>query len=352
MANKNTVLEKNIASAFNYKYKNFEAGALIHYTDFNIPLHPTPSLYNQFYFKGSNHTNAGFFLNYHWNNFAFFSEVGHSIGGGTGTIMGIVGSITPALDISWLARKFDRNFISLYSNALAENTTPQNETAMYWGWKYVFSKKYSFSGYVDLFRFPWLRYRNYSPSEGSEWLLRFNYKPSKSILLFLQAREETKVRNSSTDNNLYLTQPGTKRNYWINIDYKVASYLTFKTRVQFSTYTLGQSASNGIMVLQDATWSSGKFSISGRYALFDTDDYDNRIYVYEKDVWMAFSFPAYYGVGVRNYLLIQYSLSKNADLWLRWSQVRFTDRDMIGSGSEAIEGNVRNDVKVQIRIRL
>ncbi len=352
LANRKTVLEKNIAGVLNYKHKNFETGALIHFTHFNAQLNPTPSLYNQFYFKGTNHTNAGLFVNYHWNNFAFFSEMGHSLNRGTGTILGIVVSITPAFDISLLYRKFDRNFISFYSNALSENTTPQNETGMYWGWKYVFNKKYSLSGYFDLFRFPWLRYRNYTPSEGSEWLLRLNYKPTKSISMFLQLREETKVRNSSTDNNLFLTQPGTKRNYWINIDYKVASHLTFKTRAQFSTYSIGGNSSGGMILLQDITWNSGKFSISGRYALFDTDDYDNRLYVYEKDVWMAFSFPAYYGIGVRNYLLLQYSISKNADIWMRWAHVRFTDRTTIGSGSETIEGNIRNDVKFQVRIRL
>ncbi|MDZ7646332.1 MAG: hypothetical protein U5K54_03635 [Cytophagales bacterium] len=39
--------------------------------------------------------------------------------------------------------------------------------------------------------------------------------------------------------------------------------------------------------------------------------YDNRLYVYEKDVWLAFTFPAYYGVGVRNYLLVQYAFTKD-----------------------------------------
>jgi hypothetical protein len=107
-----------------------------------------------------------------------------------------------------------------------------------------------------------------------------------------------------------------------------------------------------MILLQDLTWSLGKISISGRYALFDTDDYDNRLYVYEKDVWLAFSFPAYYGVGVRNYLLFQYSVSKKVDIWLRWANVRYTDRVTIGSGSDTIEGNTRNDVKFQTRIRL
>jgi hypothetical protein len=352
LANRKTVLEKNIATVVNYKHQHIEAGILLHHTHFNVQLIPTSTLYNQFNFKGSTLTNAGFYLNYNWNNFTFFSEAGHSINKGTGTILGIVGSITPAFDISLLFRKFDRNYISFHSNALSENTTPQNETGIYWGWKYAFNKKYIMSGYFDLFQFPWLRYRAYVPSEGTEWLLRLNYKPSKTISMFLQAREETKVRNNTSDNNLYMTQPGTKRNYWINVDYQVASHLTFKTRAQFSTYSLGLNVSDGMMLLQDVVWHSGKITISGRYALFDTDDYDNRLYVYEKDVWLAFSFPAYYGIGVRNYLLFQYSVSKSTDIWLRWAHVRYTDRDVIGSGSETIEGNIRNDIKFQMRIRL
>ncbi len=351
LASRNAMHEKNIAGVINYKYKTLDAGFLLHHTQFSVPLVPNPNLYNQFYFQGTENTNAGFFLNYNWKNFAFFSETAYSINRGTGVIAGIIGSITSSLDVSLLVRKYDRDFYTFYSNALTENTTPQNETGMYWGWKYVFNKRYSFSGYFDLFRFPWLRYRSYSLSTGSEWLLRFNYKPSKNIYLFLQAREETKVRNLSTDTNLYQTNAGTKRNYWINVDYQISSNLSFKTRAQFSTYLFGNNNSRGMVLLQDVTWRSGKFSVSGRYALFDTDDYDNRLYIYEKDVWLAFSFPAYYGVGVRNYLLLQYSISRKVDVWLRWAHVRLTDRDVIGSGSEAIDGNIRNDVKFQTRIR-
>jgi len=351
LASRNAIQEKNIAGVINYKYKKLDAGILLHHTQFNIPLVPKPNLYNQFYFQGAENTNAGFFLNYSWKNFAFFSETAHSINRGTGVIAGMIGSITSSLDVSLLFRKYDRNFYTFYSNALAENTNPQNETGIYWGWKYVFNKRYSFSGYVDLFRFPWLRYRSYSLSSGSELLLRFNYKPSKNIYLFLQAREETKVRNISTDTNLYQTDPGTKRNYWINVDYQISPDLSFKTRAQFSTYLFGNTNSRGMVLVQDVTWRSGKFSISGRYALFDSDDYDNRLYIYEKDVWLAFSFPAYYGVGVRNYVLLQYSISRKVDVWLRWAHVRFTDRNVIGSGSEAIDGNIRNDVKFQTRIR-
>ena len=349
---RNTLHEQNIAAVINYKYKSLDVGMILHRTDFNIPIVRTPTVYNQFYFQGSQNTNASLFLNYNYKNFAFFSEAAKTIGEGIGITAGVIGSLTSSLDVSLHFRKYDRNFQAFYSNALAESSTPQNESGMYWGWKYQFNKQYSFSGYLDLFKFPWLRYKSYTPSQGNEWLLRFNYKPSKGVYLFAQVREESKVKNLSTDNNLYQTGLGVKRNYWINVDYVITPQLSFKTRVQFSSYKFGGAASKGMVLLQDVTWSSRKFSISGRYALFDTDDYDNRLYVYEKDVWLAFSFPAYYGVGIRNYLLVQYTVSKKIDLWLRWAHVRYTDRDTIGTGSEAIDGNTRNDLKLQARIRI
>ena len=96
----------------------------------------------------------------------------------------------------------------------------------------------------------------------------------------------------------------------------------------------------------------GRFTFSTRYALFDTDDYDNRQYVYERDVWLAFSFPAYYGVGVRSYAMVHYKVNQKIDLWVRWARTSYTDRDTIGSGGETIYGNTKNDLKFQARIKI
>jgi len=105
------------------------------------------------------------------------------------------------------------------------------------------------------------------------------------------------------------------------------------------------------MILQDVTYRRGKFGISGRYALFDTEDYDNRIYVYERDAWLSFTFPMYYGKGIRNYLLLQYRMTSRVDVWLRWSTTHYINQGSIGSGGEMIVGDRRNDVKLQARIR-
>ena len=178
------------------------------------------------------------------------------------------------------------------------------------------------------------------------------YQPSKTVSLYLQAREELKARNLPSENsNLYATGDGTKRNYTINCDYGLPQKLKFKTHAQFSTFEIGAVTTKGMALIQDISFDLGKFSITGRYALFDTQDHDNRQYVYERDVWLAYSLPAYSGVGVRNYLLTEYSVNKHLTLWIRFAHIRYTDINEIGSGADTIEGNSKNDIRIQARIK-
>ncbi len=345
------LLETNIGVVLDYKKNNLETGIIVHQTNFEQPVNKISRPYNEFNFTGDRNTNLGFYLNYNLNNVAFFSEASQTLNHGKGIVAGLLASLTNKLDVSLLYRHYARDFYSFYGNALAENTQAQNESGMYWGWKYTFSKVYSLSGYVDLFQFPWLRYRSYSPSSGNEWLIRFHYQPSKNVSVFVQGRQESKQRNLSTETSLYQTAQGNKYSYWLNCDYAVSAALSFKTRIQTSNYQLGTSKTNGFVVVQDVNFSYRKLSVSARYALFQTDDYDNRLYVYERDVWLGFSFQPYAGVGTRSYLLFQYKVSDKVDLWLRWANTSYQHVDTIGSGLETINGSSKNDIKTQLRVR-
>ncbi len=345
------IREQGTGAVLQFKNRHIDAGLIFHQVIFSEPVLRTSFPYNQFAFNGSKNQNTGIFINASIANITFFTEAAQTISHGNAFTVGFLGSISSQLEVSMLYRNFAKDFYSFYSNALSENTTPQNEEGLYWGWKYKFNRKYSASGYIDVFQFPWLRYRGYAPSEGNEWLLRFNYTPAKNVTLFVQYREESKIRNLSTETNLYLNSPGVKRNYWINCDYAAGPYFAFKTRVQASTYELAGNITRGVALVQDVNCSIGRWTLGFRYSLFDTDDYDNRLYVFEKNVWLAYSFPAYYGIGVRNYVLIQYQLSKKIDLWWRLSHTRYIDKNEIGTGTETIAGNSGNDIKFQVRIR-
>ena len=108
--------------------------------------------------------------------------------------------------------------------------------------------------------------------------------------------------------------------------------------------------SRGMALLQDISVDIGKFQLTARYAITDTDDYDNRQYVYENDVWLAYSMPAYSGVGTRKMILAEYKINRFLSIWLRFASTRFPHEEKIGSGLDTIGTNIKNDVKFQLRI--
>ncbi len=345
------VTEGNYGAVASYKTQGLEVGSIFHFTAYGFPIVRNQTPYNQFYFQGNSNSNVSAYLNYSWNNTTFFGEIAKTINHGTAYVMGTLSSLTPQFDLALTYRNYSKDFHTFYGNALSENSTVQNETGYYLGWKYRFNKQHALAGYTDLFQFPWLRYRSYAPSAGHEWLFRYTYQPNKQIVLYLQAREESKARNRPENNNLYIIENGIKRNYLANLDYEMNQNLSFKSRIQYSSYSFQNAKTSGFALIQDVTFKIKKLTFTGRFALFDTEDYDNRQYVYEKDVWLAYSFPSYSGIGVRNYFMVHYPLSRKMDCWLRWSRTNYADRETIGSGNETIDGNSINDVKFQVRIK-
>jgi hypothetical protein len=349
---KHTTGEQNAGLVFEYKSNQLTTGAIFNRIDFDHSIERRPTPYNQFAFKGKSNTTVGFFMNSTFRNVAFSSEVSHSLFAGAAAVASLLCSVSPRLDIAFLFRKYDRDFYSFYSSAFGESSVPQNETGTYWGWKYRASRKFSFSGYFDLFYFRWLKFRSYIPSSGHEWLLRLDYQPSRKVLFFVQAREEVKVRNlPEKDPVLYLTGKGKKHNFLISSDYGIQQKIRFKTRAQFSRFLIDGVATAGMALMQDISVQTGRIQVTGRYALFDTEDYDNRQYAYENDVWLAYSLPAYDGQGIRRCLVVEYKINKHLCVWLRYAHTRYTDREEIGSGLDTIAGNTRNDLKFQARLR-
>ena len=108
------------------------------------------------------------------------------------------------------------------------------------------------------------------------------------------------------------------------------------------------------MILQDIICKpiGSPFSFTGRLALFQTDDYDSRIYAYENDLVYNFSIPPYFGQGMRTYLNLRYTGIRNLSIEARIANTKFFNQDGIGSGNDMIEGNNRTDIRIQLIYRI
>ncbi|HPR29316.1 MAG TPA: hypothetical protein PLI03_08215, partial [Chitinophagales bacterium] len=139
-----------------------------------------------------------------------------------------------------------------------------------------------------------------------------------------------------------------------NISYQLTREVTLRNRIEWSQYGQdGGTTENGYLLYQDVVYKPWElpFSLACRYTLFSTDTYNTRIYAYENDLLYAYSIANIYGEGQRVYAMVQYSPTGWLDTWIKYGQTVYTDRDTIGSGNEAIEGNRRSELRLQVRFK-
>ena len=88
-----------------------------------------------------------------------------------------------------------------------------------------------------------------------------------------------------------------------------------------------------------------------RFAMFDTDTYDERLYAYENDVSYTFTINSYYYRGCKSYFIIKWK-SKHFEIQSKISRLLFFNKNQISSGLEMIDAPHKTEVKVQVLIKL
>ena len=143
--------------------------------------------------------------------------------------------------------------------------------------------------------------------------------------------------------------------FYLNISKKIDKVITLKSRLEI-VHIKRQSREDevGLLMTQDISWRPKSFPVdlTLRYALFDTDSYDTRIYSYENNALYVFSVPSYYYKGSRAYILARYSFLRSVDLWIRYGFFLYDNRNEIGSGAQLIQGNRKTDITIQLKISL
>jgi hypothetical protein len=349
-------LKETVAGAYaQYQSRILQLGVSGVYQGYDSPFIKDTSAYNMFDFRGKSTVGLGMDYGLVWKNFNFFGEFAlstHSMG--FATLHGMLFSPDSRATMSVVYRNYSREYSTFYNNALSEGSRTQNESGIYTGLRLQLAKSFSVNAYVDLFRFPWMKYLVDAPSKGHEILVQPSFKPNKKLEVYLRFREQLRQKNSrDSDGTVTALEDVLHRNYRLNLSYQVTEGIQLKSRIEFMTINRESSEpEKGMSFTQDIIIrpKSWPCDFALRYALFDTDSYDSRIYTYENNALYVFSSPAYYYQGSRAYILVRWSFLRHFDLWARYGVSIFSDRKTLGSGSEEILGNTKSDLTIQLRV--
>lgn len=347
------VIEQQVGSHLKYRDHNGEIGFTAVGRKLSLPPIASPSLYRKFNQNQKELFNLGLDYAFYLSNLLVYGETSRSKNGGMASLNGLLWAGSRGFQMGLMYRHYGRSYQAIQSNALGINAANANEKGLSWKIESPLSRRLKLIINYNLFRFPWLRFQVDAPSKGVDRLAELSYSTNKNLELYFRYRDRQRERNSRKSAegvDPMRTEKG--RNYRFHLKYQLSETFRWQSRIEWRTYQFEGRHEKGLLVYQDLSFKSlhSPFSFSVRLAVFDCPTFESRIYAYERDVLYAFSIPAYYGVGSRFYLLLQWKVKRGIDLWVRYDQTVYQDRNVVGSGRDQIMGNQRSQIKTQLRL--
>lgn len=333
-----------------YAGRNFKLGLTGIYYFFNRPYKPDLKGYSKYNLHGTRFYNIGLNYKYHWHHLSFQGEAAKGKSG-----MAFVNQVQYAFSQSYqlmlIHRYYSHDYWAMFARSFGEGSNVQNENGWYAAASATPFRHWRFFASADIFSFPWWRYRISKPSWGADGLLQADYSPMKNMNMYVSYRYKRKERDvSGTKGKVILPTAHHRLRYRLN--YLPLAALSLRTTIDYNRFRQ-QNGMNGYQFTQTVSyrfpWFPLQAECQGTY--FNTDDYDSRVYVYEKGMLNSFYTPSFQGKGVRVSAHLRYDIGKTWMMIAKMGQTVYYDRDEIGSGNDLISGNKKADVQMQLRLK-
>ena len=332
-----------------FSASHYSVGATALYSAFNRDLHPDiTSLYRRHNARGREFCNIGVNYALLLGPLAFHGETATSNGGAIATLNRLAWQVNANLNLTLLQRFYGMKYVALLANTLSDGGHVQNESALYLGFDWKPSRRFSTQAYADLAYHPWARYQASLSSHSLDCFSKAAYSLNNNWQLVARYR----LRRRQYDNNdkthlIWKTEHRARlAAIWQN------DALNLRTQLDFTQSTF-RTKSRGWMLGEHAVWTLRRSTkLAGNIAWFHTDDYDSRIYVYERGVLYDFSMPAFYGEGIRYSLMVSHQFGKHLSLTGKLGVTDYFDRSTMGTGYQQVNGSSMTDLLLQLRLKL
>ena len=334
-----------------YKGQRLQVGFTGFYYTFDHPYEPSTDKYAKYNLRGQHQYNLSLDYRYRLGRFSLAGEVAKGRKG-YATLNRL--SYMPTYDyrLMLLHRYYAHDYWAMYARAFSESTTPQNENGWYVAAEATPLSHWRFFASVDMFSFPWWKYRISKASQGIDVLTQTTYTPTQRLSMYLRYRYKRKERDvTGTSGAVTLPIYHHRLRYRLNYEEEL---LTLRTTVDFNHFRQqGYDAGIGYQVTQAIGYTlprpALRIQVQGSY--FHTDNYDTRVYIYESGLLNSFYTPSFSGRGFRYSLLLRYSVNSHLLLLVKCGQTLYQDRDEIGSGNDLIRDNKKTDLQMQLRLK-
>lgn len=356
LAKKEATSEKIFGSNISYNGERLKMGGTFLTYHYGDTLCPTPKPYNRYKLSMTDrHWNASADYSLYIKRLYFFGEVATDANQALAYLNGC--RIYPSSRAGFLIihRHYSPQYQANYANGFSENSHIENEEGLYIGSEFKPLKRLTLSLYADAYTFPWLRYSCSRPhSSGYDYLAYLSTSLGKRSYTYMKFKEKRSEKDQSgtpgsSESKKQILRYGIRCRHW--------EHFELQTLAEGNRHQVGANgATYGWMAAQDFDFpvkiSRTHLKLSLRYAYFHTPHYDNRIYLYEKDILHVFSIPCHYGIGHKSCVNLQWNVNNAITCYMKYGICYYTDgRETIGSGNEEIKGCFTSSGKILLKLK-
>lgn len=235
---------------------------------------------------------------------------------------------------------YSNDYRQIFGSCVGENSEMQGEQGLTINLQGSLSKHWQIQGMADWFSFGQPQYQTKGiPEDGYEGLIRGIYTRSwltSSIGYKIKSKNEN--QRHSID-GIISVNPN--------------PHFSFKTQLR-KRINESDKTSQGFAVAQSIGYKSTNnkkvnVNIETQAAYFDTDDYDSRIYINEKNILYGFGYPMLYGKGLRYNVTCNLKIGSHWNIDLKYALANYADKSSLSDGLQKIEGNTQQDLWLQLR---
>lgn len=342
---KHNTHQADVGATINYRQGGFHLGANAAYTQLDRRLQPNKKeRYRLYYPQGEHFLNTSIDYGYKHYRFTFNGETATNADGALATIHTLSYQPSQFLSIMALQRFYSYRYTSLHAHCFGETSRTQNESGYYLGFSWHPISNLNLQGYADYAYFPWERYQVSQSSHSWDFMFQGDYQLQRWNL---SARHRVRLRQKDNADKTALV-PDNEQRGRLSLTYAHPSNWSAKTELDYvrSDY---KTTSRGYMVSEHLAFSQQWWQMSLTAGYFNTDDYNGRIYIYERQMQHDFSFPMFYGQGIRTALFVKADVMQQLQLSAKLGYTNYFDRAVIGTGQQQIAQSHTTDLDLQVR---
>ncbi len=347
MARRRNTQQTTAGAIISWQHGGFHVGATGLYTAFNRTLQPsTTQAYRWWYPQGRHFWNASLDYSYRNGRLAVSGETATGTRGHLATINTVSYTFSSALHIIALQRYYPYQFVSLMGNSFSEGGDVNNESGIYLGMQWQPLRGMTVTAYSDAAYFAWPRYQASAASHSFDNLLQVQRQQDHWSWLLRYRLKLREYDNSEKTALAYRVQHRGRA----SLGYQNGPW---SLRMQGDlSYYRDSGGSLGYMITEHGAYAASRCTLRASMGYFHTDNYDSRVYVYEPSTRYTYSFPSFYGEGLRATLQARWQATPWWLLIAKLGITHYMDRTEISSGLQRIDGRNQTDLELQVQVKL